>query len=79
MIKFKSPKPCAVALAVSFLLTYGSFTFIASSFQHAASDAACIAHSPTVLLPVTVVGKRAAVGDEFAGQPVQGAPLQAKL
>ena len=79
MTKFNSPKPWAVALAVSFLLTYGSFTFIASSFQHAASDAACIAHSPTVLPAVTVVGKRAAVADEFAGQSVQGAPVRAKL
>ena len=79
MIKFNSPKPCAVALAASFLLTYGSFTFIASSFQHVASDAACIAHTPTVLPTVTVVGKRAAVADEFAGQSVQGAPVQAKL
>lgn len=75
MIKFSSPKPWAVALAASFVLTYGTFTFIASSFQHAASDAACIVQLP----PVTVVGKRAALADEFAVQSVQAVPGAAKL
>ena len=54
MLTFKFPKPWTLALAASFALTYSSFTFIASSFQHVASDAAC-----AVTLPlVTVVGKR---------------------
>ncbi len=75
MTPFKSPKPWALALTASFVLTYGSFTLIASSFQHAASDAACIAKLP----PVTVVGKRVAVADEFAAQFVQTVPSAAKL
>ena len=79
MIKFKSPKPWALALAASFALTYGSFTLIASSFQHAASDAACVAHSPISLPSVTVIGKRAVVADEFAEQSAQTPPAAAKL
>lgn len=75
MIKFSSPKPWAVALAASFVLTYGTFTFIASSFQHAANDAACMVQLPTV----TVVGKRAKVAGDFAVQSIQAAPAQAKL
>jgi hypothetical protein len=70
MIKFSTPKPWTLALAASFVLTYGSFTAIAASFQHAAHDAACVVQLP----PVTVVGKRAAVADEFADQSVQAAP-----
>ena len=75
MIKFNSPKPWAAALAVSVLVTFGSFSLIASSFQQVASDAARVAQLP----PVTVVGKRAAVGHEFAGQSVQTTPVLAKL
>ena len=75
MIKYSTPKPWAVALATSFVLTYGTFTFIASSFQHAASDAACVVQLP----PVTVVGKRAAVVDEVAVQSIETAPAAAKL
>lgn len=75
MIKFKSPKPWALALAASFALTYGSFTLIASSFQHTASDAACVAKLPSV----TVVGKRAMVAEEFAEQSAQTPPAAAKL
>ena len=75
MIKFNSPKPWAAALAVSVLVTFGSFSLIASSFQQVASDAARVAQLP----PVTVVGKRAAVGHEFAGQSVQTTPVPAKL
>ena len=70
MIKFSTPKHWALALLASFVLTYGSFTFIASLFQHAANDAACVVQLP----PVTVVGKRSAVVDEFASQSVQAAP-----
>lgn len=75
MIKFSTPRPWAVALAASFILTYGTFTLIASSFQHAANDAACMVQLP----PVTVVGKRTAVADEFAAQSIQTAPAAAKL
>ena len=75
MIKFSTPKPWAIALLASFVLTYGSFTFIASSFQHAANDAACLVQLPAV----TVVGKRTAVADEFAAQSVQTAPAAARL
>ena len=70
MLTFKFPKPWTLALAASFALTYSSFTFIASSFQHVASDAAC-----AVTLPlVTVVGKRALMGDELATQSAQMTP-----
>lgn len=79
MIKFNSRKPWALALATSLLVTYGSFTVIAGSFQHSASEAARIARAPLVLPPVTVVGARAAVADEFASQSVQTVALQSKL
>lgn len=75
MIKFSTPKPWAVALAASFVLTYGTFTFIASSFQHAANDAACMVQLP----PVTVVGKRAGVVDEVAVQSIETTPAASKL
>ncbi len=70
MIKLPTPKPWTLALAASFVLTYGSFTAIAASFQHAAHDAACVVQLP----PVTVVGKRVALADEFADQSVQATP-----
>ena len=82
MIKFNSHKPWAVALASSLLVTYGSFTFVAGTFQHAASEQTRVASAPLVLPPVTVVGTRAAVADEFAGQSVQTGQtvtVQAKL
>ena len=75
MIKFSTPRPWAVALAASFMLTYGTFTLIASSFQHAAIDAACMVQLP----PVTVVGKRAAVVDDVAVQSIETTPVTSKL
>ena len=75
MIKFLTPRPWAVALAASFMLTYGTFTLIASSFQHAAIDAACMVQLP----PVTVVGKRAAVVDDVAVQSIETTPATSKL
>ncbi len=75
MIKFSTPRPWAVALAASFMLTYGTFTLIASSFQHAAIDAACMVQLP----PVTVVGKRAAVVDDVAVQSIETTPATSKL
>ena len=75
MIKFSTPRPWAVALAASFMLTYGTFTLIASSFQHAANDAACMVQLP----PVTVVGKRAAVVDDVAVQSIETTPVTSKL
>ena len=75
MIKFSIPRPWAVALAASFMLTYGTFTLIASSFQHAAIDAACMVQLP----PVTVLGKRAAVVDDVAVQSIETTPAASKL
>jgi hypothetical protein len=66
MNKFSTQKPWALGLIASVIVTYGSFSAIASTFQHAAADAATSALCRVELPPVTVIGKHAALVEQSA-------------
>jgi hypothetical protein len=61
MNKFSTQKPWALGLVASLIVTYGSFSAIASTFQHVAADASTNAFCKVELPAVTVTGKHAAV------------------
>lgn len=61
MNKFSTQKPWALGLVASVIVTYGSFSAIASTFQHVAADTASNAYCRVDLPAVTVIGKHASV------------------
>jgi hypothetical protein len=60
MNKFSTQKPWALGLVASVIVTYGSFSAIASTFQHVAVDASTNAFCK-VEPAITATGKHAAV------------------
>ncbi len=71
MNKFSTQKPWALGLVASLIVTYGSFSAIASTFQHVAADGSNNAFCRVELPAVAVTGKHVTLGDTLAATPLK--------